>query len=299
VVPIVARDGAYIDVPGSKRFLVGAGAGWAVSPDNAWVAYAMSNGHLRVLRFSTGASYDLGTGRAPVWSDPGLTYVVSRDVSEAGYLCVRNTPLAKPSIWGAGVMEPAEWVGDALLAHQRRGLANSGYTRSLVLFDAPYKLRPVTGINATAEQLVAISPDASQILVHEDLPEGPYTKAHLRLYDARTLTLLQDVHGKGFESLAAGVWLTNDIYAPEGYTDGGSAHPIPVLHHLRITGTHIRQQSARNIAPGTGNEIFAAIGFIENLNSSQLAVIRQAGAHAELLECRKADLTCHRLSQLG
>jgi hypothetical protein len=30
-----------------------------------------------------------------------------------------------------------------------------------------------------------------------------------------------------------------------------------------------------------------------------VTVIRQSGAHAELLECRKTDLTCHRLARLG
>ena len=298
-VPIVVRDGAYLDVPGRRRFLVGAGADWAVAPDNAWVAYGVANGHLRVLRLSTGASYDLGTGHAPVWGDPGLAYVVSRNSSEAGYLCVRNTPLTKPTIWGTHIMEPAAWVARALLAHARRDLVSSGYTRSLVLFDAPNKRRPVTGPNVTFEALVAVSPDHSQILVHEDVPEGPYIKPRLRLYDARRLTLLQDIHGQGFESLDRGIWLANDVYAPEGYTDGGSAHPSPTLHHLRITGTRIQQLSARNIAPGTSSEIFAAIGLIENESPSQLAVVRQSGAHAELLECRKTDLVCHRLARLG
>jgi hypothetical protein len=131
------------------------------------------------------------------------------------------------------------------------------------------------------------------MLVQVDRPDGPYQRAFLRLIDTANLRVLSELKVAGFEGADRGAWTGSSVVFGNGYADGESAHPPPLLVRLDARDDRLRVAKIVNLAAPDEDVIFNTVPrVVRSDQAGVVAVFRARQALRELLTCEAAALRC-------
>lgn len=213
-------------------------------------------------------------------------------------IVVRPSPAGPGAVWATGQLSVVGWLGTKLIYDRfgdvplkstivQAASASGGRT-------VPWPGQPVPG----QAHVVAAKPDGSRLLVQVDTITGKngYPQADLDLVDGRSLRILSTTHPHGFEGLAAGVWVGDDIVAPNGMTDGDSTHPAPGLVRLAVAGSRLTVRA--NSVGKTSQDVFERFDDLVPTGDGRIAAVHEYGRGGVLLSCDIATLDCRSVLKL-
>jgi len=310
-VPVPVRSGDWLLLPDVRRLLVGAVppvergclSTLAESAGRDWVAWTTAVGELRLLNTASGHLWSLGQGCNPVFGEGGLAYLAATHADPdtgdyASVIVVRSSPAGPGAVWARGQLWVVGWFGTKLL-YDRFGDVPPRFT--IVLAASPYRGRTVPWAGQPVPgqaHVVAAKPDGSRLLLQVDTISGKNgsPQADLDVVDGRSLRILSTTHPHGFEGLAAGVWIGDDIVAPDGLTDGDSTHPGPGLVRLTVMGNQVTVRA--NSVGKTTQDVFERFDDLIPTGDGRLAAVHEYGQGGVLLSCTISTLDCRRVLTL-